>query len=146
MKIRTKHCYWVELRSIGQIVEVLARLGWRAKEDTWMVVDDGHRGYAQAKQIKAGKYIAEWRGRFDKRHPCAGIYRAQTLPAKGKVRERGKLGIYNLYANDLLSLSQTADVLLSYWLKRRRPASLHWRSLSRDLERYTKAKAAGKVK
>ena len=139
MKFRTKQTDWREAKSIDELATSLAALGWRKRDDDFLILEDESRGFAQVAHYRSGKYIAEWRTSHSGK-----LLRAQTRKSLGRILDRPPRNSskFAIYQCDILKLQDGLDILNEFWLGKKKPRSFFWRDLTPCLLRYRKSKEA----
>jgi hypothetical protein len=136
MKLITKKRHWNEVANFGTVVAAIVNLRWRKKDDTFLILEDEPRGFAQVGCWRPGQYIVEWRGNGDLLNLEQGLFRARKDLILGSLLHKGNMknGQFPLYSADLMKLEDAVDVLLAFWLRKPRPKQFLWQPFSKMLE------------
>jgi hypothetical protein len=136
MKLTTQDLEIRRIKSFLRVMEVLTQLGWLKNESSYLLLDDWPKGFAQVCQWRKGKYLVEWRSKFNPAKPDHGLVRAQRSPNPGKVLLKGRpgTGYYPIHENDLLEFTDAVAILLAFWQGHPRPRQFKWRDMTELLK------------
>lgn len=143
MKLRIRFSGYYEVNSLQEVMLTLTQLGWTEEEDDFLICNDTPNGFVQIAKWRPGQYIVEWCAGADSSLPQQGLHRVCYPDSPSEVVEFGhqEMGQFNLYQNELLSLSDTLDVLTSLWRGHSWPNQVCLRDLNPEMRKFRQLNA-----